>query len=452
MLSRKRYVLLVVLGPLLIYLATVAVAPREAALQTAGFSSPLSATLRSYSAALVTLHASPTQVFPVTLLGGYILFTLLVLRRYGDRLNSWNVDLTQLIEQRTQSLIKTRDAVIFGLARLADSRDNETGEHLSRIRRYTQILAEEIASRQPGLTRDFIDTLVFASSLHDIGKVGIPDAILLKAGKLSAEERAIMQQHTLIGGECLAAIRDRLGEDDFLEIALEITMAHHERWDGNGYPLRLQGSDIPLSARIVALADYYDALTSQRVYKLAMSHDEARKNIVEESGRQFDPVVVESFWARESEFQKIAEQMGCQNNLAEVRGNNLFRRLPFRQAVAQPVHDYQGVGQGAIRCVHRMTTDFVNEVHQQTVNMEECHGELSRLIAETEIEDSSLRETVEQIIDASKFLQGQFARTSTLLERQSAQMEEFYESIGSNLPEAIAPLSFEQEWNKRAKS
>lgn len=141
----------------------------------------------------------------------------------------------------------------------------------------------------------------------DIGKVGIPDAILLKPGPLTPQERQIMQRHAQIGGDCLDAIAQRLGEDDSLDMARTIAYAHHERWDGAGYPRGLREEAIPLSARLVALADVYDALTTERVYKKAMSHLEAKATIVAGSGSQFDPDVVAAFLAREAEFQQIAE-------------------------------------------------------------------------------------------------------------------------------------------------
>lgn len=249
-------------------------------------------------------------VLGLTFVGGCGLLNMAIMCCYENRLGNLNTDLEQTVGRQTSALLRTRDAMIFGLARLADSRDNETGEHLERIRGYVRLLVEHLAHSDPRLDHDFQQTLVFASMLHDIGKVGIPDAILLKPGKLSPAERAVMQQHTIIGGECLGAIRQRLGEDDFLEMACEIAIAHHERWDGRGYPYGLAGTRIPLSARIVALADHYDALTSRRVYKLAMSHDEARKLIIAESGEQLDPRIVEAFVGREEEFRRIAEQTG----------------------------------------------------------------------------------------------------------------------------------------------
>jgi putative two-component system response regulator len=235
--------------------------------------------------------------------------TALIVRRYEHKLAALNRDLEQQVERRSHSLMKTRDAVIFGLARLAESRHEDTGEHLERISRYVEILSRELALQDPSLTREMVHTISLASSLHDIGKVGIPDSVLLKAGKLTPRQREVMRRHTLIGGDCLLAIKRRLGEDDFLTTACQIAFSHHERWNGSGYPFGLMGDQIPLAGRIVALADVYDALTSDRVYKCAMSHQQARRMILSAAGKQFDPAVVEAFLRRDDDFAKISAQV-----------------------------------------------------------------------------------------------------------------------------------------------
>ena len=194
----------------------------------------------------------------------------------------------------------------FGLAKLADSRDRDTGEHLERMRSYVTILAKELALTHPEIDCHFVVDLANASSLHDIGKVGIPDAILMKPGPLTPDERRKMETHAKLGSDCLAAIREKLGEDDFLEMAQEIASSHHENWDGSGYPQGIHGNHIPLAARIVAIADVYDALTSPRPYKGPLGHVEARDWIVARYGQQFDPAVVEAFAAREVEFQQVS--------------------------------------------------------------------------------------------------------------------------------------------------
>ncbi len=246
-------------------------------------------------------------MFGAILLAGFsALATLAITNRYESKLVHINQNLELLVERRSHALRKTRDAVIFGLAKLAESRDDDTGEHLDRIRVYTRILAEELAALDPTLTNEFISTLGVASSLHDIGKVGVPDAVLLKEGPLTPREREIIEYHPLIGGDCLLAMKERLGDDDFLETACEIAFGHHERWDGTGYPFGLSGEQIPLAARIVALADVYDALTTKRSYKPAFSHEAARRIILDGRGKHFDPRVVDAFLATEARFRDVS--------------------------------------------------------------------------------------------------------------------------------------------------
>lgn len=205
-----------------------------------------------------------------------------------------------------QLLDTSRRAAIFGLARLAECRDDTTGAHLLRIREYTRILATELAANpelHPIVTDRFIEDLCLSSALHDIGKVGIPDAILLKPDLLTPAEFETMQDHCLFGSKALTLAGDGMEELGFLHMGREIALHHHERWDGAGYPNGLAGTAIPLSARIVALADVYDALTSSRPYKPAYNHEQARMLIVQESGRRFDPAIVNAFLRREQEFK-----------------------------------------------------------------------------------------------------------------------------------------------------
>jgi response regulator RpfG family c-di-GMP phosphodiesterase len=213
--------------------------------------------------------------------------------------------------RQTQNLIRTRDAVIFGLAKLADSRDPDTGDHLERISAYCTVLASALR-RYPKfrdqVTPGFIRLIGISSALHDIGKVGIEDSILLQPGPLSPTQRARMQKHSTVGGKCLTEIEQRLGSSNFLQMAREIALAHHERWDGTGYPNGLAGDAIPVSARIAAVADVYDALSSKRVYKDALPHEECVAIITGEAGKQFDPDVVEIWLSVESKYRSIARQ------------------------------------------------------------------------------------------------------------------------------------------------
>jgi putative two-component system response regulator len=205
---------------------------------------------------------------------------------------------------------ETRDLVIFALAKLAESRDPETGEHLERVRNYSWVLAKDLALH--GRCADQIDVgfirlIYITSPLHDIGKVAIPDAVLLKPGKLDVPEFEVMKTHTTHGAETLDRALERYPNARFLRMARDIAAHHHERYDGKGYPDGLAGDRIPLSARIFALADVYDALVSRRVYKPPYSHDVARKIIVEERGTHFDPGVVDAFLRCEDHFRTISE-------------------------------------------------------------------------------------------------------------------------------------------------
>ena len=192
--------------------------------------------------------------------------------------------------------------MIVGLAKLAEYRDTDTGTHLQRICTYSTLLARELRDQFSEITDEWIERLGVAASLHDIGKVGIPDRILLKPGKLDPEERRIMEKHAEIGGETLVAIQRQLGDDPMIEMATRIALGHHERWDGGGYPYSISGEQIPLEARIVSLADVYDALTTKRVYKDAMSHEKATSIIFEGAGTQFDQRIVAAFERMQKQF------------------------------------------------------------------------------------------------------------------------------------------------------
>lgn len=209
------------------------------------------------------------------------------------------------------TLVRTQESVIFGLAKLADSRDPETGDHLERISLYSSTLASALRRHEEfreTVTTAFVQFIGISSALHDIGKVGVEDAILRKPGPLSSGERNRMQDHTQIGEKCLKEIERRLGKSNFLAMAREIAAAHHERWDGTGYPIGIAGDDIPLAARIVSIADVYDALSSRRVYKDAMPHEECVQIIRDAAGTQFDPRLVRVFLEIESQFRDIARQ------------------------------------------------------------------------------------------------------------------------------------------------
>lgn len=219
-----------------------------------------------------------------------------------------NSELGRLVRSLSTELTVTRDAAVLALAKLAESRDNEIGGHIERIRAYSQVLAEHLSQHGPyqdQVDERFLADLYRCSPLHDIGKVGIPDSVLLKPGRLTPQEFALMQRHTDIGADALAQAARDSGYTGFLLMAADVARYHHERFDGTGYPRGLAGQQIPLAARIVALADVYDALTSPRIYKNAYDPYVARRMIVEESGKHFDPAIVEAFEANFERFLEI---------------------------------------------------------------------------------------------------------------------------------------------------
>lgn len=206
--------------------------------------------------------------------------------------------LQKIIQKRTIEVESTRDLVFTALAKLAESRDPETGRHLERIEYYTRLLLKRLAVSGPyteTVKNRYIDYVSRSSILHDIGKVGISDEILLKPGRLTREEFEIMKKHAEIGADALRSAADGSKHCEFLKTAEEIARFHHERFNGTGYPNQLAGQDIPLSARIVSVADVYDALTTERTYKAAMCPIEAREIIESERGKHFDPAIVDAF-------------------------------------------------------------------------------------------------------------------------------------------------------------
>lgn len=204
--------------------------------------------------------------------------------------------------------VDNRDS-IYHIASLVELRDHTTGKHLERVESYTKVLAQEYMhayeNRDPRLTDSFVEDMSVSAILHDIGKVAISDTILQKPEKLTKTEFESIKEHTIIAGE---ALKEYKGRKDFLAMGREIATYHHEKWDGSGYPTGLKGDKIPLSARIVSLCDTYDALVSKRPYKEAYSHEKAIEIIKEESGKAFDPEIVELFLKIHKDFHKIREE------------------------------------------------------------------------------------------------------------------------------------------------
>jgi putative two-component system response regulator len=226
------------------------------------------------------------------------------LHEYGQRLED-------RVRSQVEEITSAQLSTIFAMSKLAESKDPETGAHLDRMREYCRVLAGRLAALdkyKSVITRSFVDAIYAASPLHDVGKVGVPDEILLKPGRLSDKEWVEMKRHTLIGAATLRAVNDQHPGNFFLQMGVQIAEAHHEKWDGSGYPHGLRGDAIPLPARILALGDVYDALTSVRCYKEAFTHEQSRQIILDGRGRHFDPDVIDAFLECEGEFLRIRSE------------------------------------------------------------------------------------------------------------------------------------------------
>ncbi len=235
----------------------------------------------------------------------------LLLKSAKDCLRNQNEYLETEVKKRTQEIVAIENATINAMASLAETRDNDTGNHIVRTKNYVGLLARHL-SKNPKFSERLdersLEMICKSAPLHDIGKIGIPDHILLKPGKLEADEFETMKTHSKIGHDAIVSAEKNLEniQVSFLSFARQIALSHHEKWDGSGYPEGLKGEDIPLCARIMAVADVYDALISERVYKKGMPHEQAVEIIKKDSGTHFDPDVVEAFVLLEQEFKTIA--------------------------------------------------------------------------------------------------------------------------------------------------
>jgi len=238
----------------------------------------------------------------------------LQLKAAADFLRDKNAFLEQEVARRTREVRAIQEVTILALAALAETRDSSTGNHLRRTQLYVKALAQKLQTHprfKDFLTDGNIASLCKSAPLHDIGKVGIPDRILLKPGRLDPDEFEIMKTHTTIGKNAIEHAEQSLGTDvEFLRTAKDIVLFHQEKWDGSGYPGELSGDDIPVSARLMALADVYDALISSRVYRKSVPHDQVVKMIVDDRGTHFDPDVVDAFVEIQEDFREIARQYG----------------------------------------------------------------------------------------------------------------------------------------------
>jgi putative two-component system response regulator len=227
-------------------------------------------------------------------------------------LKQQNEILEMKVKERTQELSVTQSVIIEAMASLAETRDHETGDHVMRTRFYVQILAIHLESHPR--FKDYLfkldpDDLGTAATLHDIGKVGVPDHILLKPGRLTPDEFEEIKKHTVYGHDILKRLARRLPDNTFLKLADEIAWTHHEKWDGTGYPRGIKGDDIPVSGRLMAIADVYDAIISPRVYKGPMSSDDAMSFILSKAGSHFDPDAAAAFGELRETFQFVASEL-----------------------------------------------------------------------------------------------------------------------------------------------
>ncbi|MFW6288155.1 MAG: HD-GYP domain-containing protein [Spirochaetota bacterium] len=263
---------------------------------------------RAYAAGAVDYLVKPFEMRELALR----VDTHLGMRAAHRELELDNVRLRQLLDEQTREVMDSQLATIFALAKLAENRDNDTGRHIERTQRYCIILAEELGKTPEFATvvdETFRLNLYHAAPLHDIGKVGISDSVLLKPGPLTPEEFELIKTHAMLGYETLRVVQEMYPRNDFIATGAEIARWHHERWDGTGYPDGLAKDDIPLSARIMAVADVYDALRSERPYKPAIPHAEVVNRVVADRGRHFDPAAVDAFLAVEREFERVSNAL-----------------------------------------------------------------------------------------------------------------------------------------------
>ena len=254
----------------------------------------------------------------------------------GDALNTKtlrvnNAHLEYEVGKRARQLAALQQTSILAMSALAEVRDVDTGNHLRRTQNYIRALGKQLQGHprfSDFLSNEMIDIVFKCAPLHDIGKVGIPDRILRKPGRYEPQEFAIMKTHPQLGWDALNKAQDAAGEAiEFLEIAKQIVLSHHEKWNGSGYPQGLAGDDIPIPARLMALADVYDALISPRVYKVGMSHFEAMQIIMAGSGTHFDPDVVNAFLAVNPEFETIAIRFADQAEELAFKASTLNMML-----------------------------------------------------------------------------------------------------------------------------
>ncbi|MFH0976471.1 MAG: HD domain-containing phosphohydrolase [Spirochaetota bacterium] len=238
--------------------------------------------------------------------------THLKLRRLQMEMKEYNEKLEKIVEAQVREILESQMATIFALAKLAESRDDETGKHLEKVQLICKAIAVNLSKNSDYAviaTHSFIENLYHACPLHDIGKVAIPDNILLKPGKLTPDEFEIMKAHAAFGAETLNAVLEQYPSNNFIKMGIAIARHHHEKWNGTGYPDGISGDSIPLPARIMAVADVYEAVRSKRCYKPSLSHEKTREIIKEGIGNHFDPVIANAFEESHKEIDEIYENI-----------------------------------------------------------------------------------------------------------------------------------------------
>ena len=260
--------------------------------------------VRAFSAGGVDYVTKPFQIEEVAAR----IHTHLSIVKLQQDLERHNYALEELVKEKMRYIEEAHISTILAMVKLTEYRDSDTGQHIDRTRIICKILAEKLREHsqyEKMISGSYVNNIYNAAPLHDIGKVGIPDVILLKPGKLTPEEWVIMKRHTLIGADTLREVQKKYVQNNYINMGIAIAHSHHEKWSGNGYPDGLAGMDIPLSARIMAVTDVYDALRSQRPYKEPFSHEKSLDIILEGSGTDFDPDIVHAFHALEEKIMNL---------------------------------------------------------------------------------------------------------------------------------------------------
>jgi len=240
------------------------------------------------------------------------------IRKMQQKISQYNQSLEAQVQEQVKEISDSQMSTLVAISKLAELRDEYTGKHVERTQIFCRLLAEELRKENEFkdiINDEYIKNIYYAASLHDVGKIGIPDQILLKKGRLEPDEFEVMKTHAEIGRNALQEVLDKYSHNEFIKLGLELTASHHEKWDGTGYPGGLSGEEIPLSARIMALVDVYDALRSRRPYKDPLSHKVSVDIIKKDSGIHFDPAVVFAFMKIEGILSDLFDQMQEEENV-----------------------------------------------------------------------------------------------------------------------------------------